>query len=92
LVVEQHSCRFRVEAFGKAVVNRLESSDRVGGTALTAQKPGKAERDPQLPNHGARLSGHLARLVKAVFGCATICTRAADNAHYPPSVPLIHQN
>ena len=50
----------------EAIVNRLENSHRVGGTALAAQETGKAERDPQLTEQGALLSGHLA-LVKAVF-------------------------
>jgi len=69
--VQKSFCRVEVggvEAFGKAVVNRPENSPRVGGTPLTAQKPGEAERDPQLPNQGALLARHLGRLVKAVLG------------------------
>ena len=69
--VEKSFCRAEVggvEAFGKVVVNRLENSQRIGGTVLIAPKPGEAERDPQLPNQGALLARHLGRLVKAVLG------------------------
>ena len=59
------------KTFGEAVVNRLENSHRIRGTPLTVQKAGKAEGDPQLPKQGALLAGHLARLVKAVFGCGS---------------------
>src|SRR5262249_14591272 len=58
----------RRKTFGKTLVNRLENSHRLSGTALTVQKLGKAEGSTQFPKQGTLLLGHLARLVEEVFG------------------------
>jgi hypothetical protein len=50
--VKERSCRFEissVEAFGEAVVDRLEQRQRVRRAALIAQQPGEARGGAQFP-------------------------------------------
>src|SRR5208282_6339034 len=70
-----------VKAFSEAVVNRLENCHCVGGTPLTAQKPGKAESDPQLPKQGALLARHLSRSSKAICRCLNRLIRGLPQQH-----------
>ena len=70
-----------LEPLGEAVVNQLENFHRVGGTPLTAQKPGKAESDPQLPEQGALLARHLSRSSKAICRCLNGLIRGLPQQH-----------
>src|SRR5271156_6283223 len=70
-----------LEPLGEAVVNQLENFHRVGGTPLTAQKPGKAESAPQLPEQGALLARHLSRSSKAICRCLNHLVRGLPQQH-----------
>ena len=58
----QVCCR---KTFGEAVVNWLESSDRVGGITLVAQQPGEAEGDPQ-PETAETVAARIRRALEHI--------------------------